>query len=76
MKKMAIHGPQIRRLRGCLKIARGAAARDFGCGQRRRGRSIPVVGCNGRANAAHSQKTRRREGLRANSIPRNFQTGS
>jgi len=34
------------------------------------------VGGDDRANAAHRQKTRCREGLRANSVPRNFQTRS
>ena len=33
----------------------------------RRGRSIPAAGCDDRANAAHSQKTRRPEGFRAKS---------
>jgi len=31
---------------------------------RRRGRSIPAVGCNDRANAGHGQKTDRPEGFR------------
>jgi hypothetical protein len=50
--------------RACLKTTRGAAARDFGCGPRRRGRHIPAAGCNDRANTGHGQKTRRPEGFR------------
>src|SRR5277367_1352630 len=45
----------------------GCCGEGFWLWARRRGRSIPVEGCNDRANAAHRQKTRRPEGFRANS---------
>src|SRR6185437_13561881 len=45
-------------LRACLKIARGAAARDFGRGQGGEAPSIPVPPWpdESRANAVHGQK--------------------
>src|SRR6266851_4995962 len=52
-------------LRACLETTRGAAARDFGCGQGGLGRAQrPAAGCKERANAGHGQKTRRPEGFR------------
>src|SRR5258707_7681099 len=43
--------------RACLETTRGAAARDFGCGQGGLGRSQrPAAGCKERANAGHGQK--------------------
>ena len=52
-------------MRACLKIARGAAARDFGLGARRSERRIPAAGFDARDNEAPSQKSRRPEGFRA-----------
>ncbi len=52
-------------LRACLETTRGAAARNFGCGQGGLGRAQrPAAGCEERANAGHGQKTRRPEGFR------------
>ena len=52
-------------LRACLETTRGAAARDFGCGQGGLGRAQrPAAGCDDRTNAGHGQKTRRPEGFR------------
>src|SRR6266508_5420398 len=42
----------------------GSCGEGFWLQPRRRGRSIPSAGCNGRANAGRSQKTRRPEGFR------------
>ena len=53
-------------LRDCFKMTRGAAARDFGCGQGGEAGASPWAGCAGRTNAGHGQKTRRPEGFRAN----------
>src|SRR5260370_24406515 len=53
------------RVRACLETTRGAAARDFGCGQGGLGGAQrPAAGCKERANAGHGQKTRRPEGFR------------
>src|SRR6266851_4874927 len=51
--------------RACLETTRGAAARDFGCGQGGLGGAQRhAAGCKERANAGHGQKTRRPEGFR------------
>ena len=42
----------------------GRCGEGFWLWPRRRGRSIPAAGCDGRANAGHRQKTRRPEGFR------------
>src|SRR2546425_12309886 len=53
------------RLRACLETTRGAAARDFGCGQGGLGGAQrPAEGCKERVNAGHGQKTRRAERFR------------
>ena len=47
--------------------SKGCCGRGYWLWARRRERSIPKAGCDDRANAAHSQKTRRPEGFRAKS---------
>ena len=42
----------------------GSCDEGFWLWPRRRGRSIPAAGCDGRANAGHRQTTRRPEGFR------------
>ena len=57
--------------RGLTQFSLSGNSKGF-CGEgfwgwpRRRGRRIPAVGCNGRANAGHRQRTRRPEGSRGN----------
>ena len=57
--------------RGLTQFSLSGNSKRF-CGEgfwgwpRRRGRRIPAVGCNGRANAGHRQRTRRPEGSRGN----------
>src|SRR5262245_24410138 len=43
---------------------KGSCDEGFWPGPRRRDRSIPAAGCNGRANGGPGQKTRRPEGFR------------
>src|SRR6266581_7409044 len=68
--RSAIEVPNHQHLRACLETTRGAAARDFGCGQGGLGGAQrPAAGCQERANAGHGQKTRRPEGFRGKGRP-------
>jgi len=50
----------------------GSCGEGFWWWPRRRGRRIPAVACNGRANAGHRQKTRRPEGFGTGSQARAY----
>jgi internalin A len=63
---MALRGERSygRRAKSLSENSVGSCGEGFWLRPRRRGRSIPAAGCDGRANADRSQKNRRPEGFR------------